>query len=86
MDLLSAARKKIVAEYIGAVEQAPKDFSKPYSDVQSIGTAVAGAGFGAWIGSYTGFALIGTAISGAWIVAPLVGLAAYAVSRNLSDD
>jgi fatty acid desaturase len=85
MDILQKAREEIIKERVSAVESPPSDFSRPYNS--NVGLAGGGAlgTLGLVLGSHTGLALFGTAISGAWVLAPLlgiVGLAAGTLSQN----
>ena len=85
MDILKDARQSIVTSRVKMIETPPKDFSKPYN----ISTGIVGGGtlgtVGLLLGSHTGIALFGTAISGAWILAPIlgiIGLAAGTISKE----
>ena len=79
MDLLKAVRDEMVRNAVCAIEIPPGDLSRPFNRSRAaIGAATLG-GTGLALGSTTGLAIFGTAISGAWVFAPLlfaVGLAA----------
>ena len=81
MDILANARRKIVMRSVKLVEVPPSDFAKPYN--YSSGVAASGAlgGLGLLIGSHAGIALFGTAISGAWVLAPALGIAGLMVGK-----
>lgn len=85
MDILTNARKKIIQQRVAALEHPPKDFSKPYNVAAGLAGSGALTTLGALIGSHAGIALFGTAISGAWVLAPILGIAGLALgskSRN----
>lgn len=86
MDILQEAARKVVRSYVAVVERPPKDFSQSYDKKRGAMSGAALAALGAVFGSYTGVALLGTAISGAWILAPLFGLAGLAVGALPKSD
>lgn len=84
MDILGSVRADIVKSRVGTIERPPKDFAKPYNVKAGImgGGALGTLGF--IVGSSTGVALLGTAISGAWILAPVFGLIGLAAGSRSS--
>jgi len=86
MDILSDARRRIVRQRVATIERPPKDFSKPYNVAAGVAGAGALSALGAVIGSHAGIALFGTAISGAWILAPILGIAGLAFGTMSSSD
>lgn len=79
MDILQDARRKVIRSCVAVVERPPKDFSQSYDMTRGVMSGAALGTLGAAVGSYTGIALLGTAISGAWILAPVLGIAGLAV-------
>ena len=88
MKLLSKASQELVRRRVLAVEQPPPDFTKPYT--YSVKAGLIGGGtmatLGALVGSNVGIALFGTAISGAWILAPALGLVGLAAGAAMKRD
>lgn len=88
-DLLGPARRRIVARKVEQVVVPPAELmttGERLAGVISGGRAdliraAGGAGLGTAIGVNTGFAFLGTAVSGAWVLAPLFGLAAVVAGR-----
>ena len=84
MDILGSVRACVIKSRVRTVEIPPKDFSKPYNmRAGIIGGGALGA-VGLVVGSSTGVALLGTAISGAWILAPILGLVGLAAGSRSS--
>jgi hypothetical protein len=84
MDILGSVKADIVKRRTATIERPPKDFNKPYNMKAGIigGGALGTLGF--VVGSSTGVALLGTAISGAWILAPILGLVGLAAGSRSS--
>lgn len=93
IDLLGPARKRIVEASVQRVVVPPSNLlttGERLSGLLGGSTtdlvlAGAGVGLGATLGLHTGFAFIGTAVSGAWVLAPLFGLAAVVAGRAAKD-
>lgn len=93
-DLLAAARQQIVEQSVKGVSVPPRDletFGERISGVlrgdrKDLTRAGAGVGLGTALGLKTGFAFLGTAVSGAWVLAPLFGLAMVVAGQVMDDD
>lgn len=86
MDILKNARNEIITQSVKAIEHPPKDFSKPYNVTDGIARGGALSALGLLLGSHAGIALFGTAISGAWILAPILGLGGLAYEYVKKDS
>lgn len=86
MNILQDARRRIIKRSVEMIEIPPEDFSTPYN----LKTGLMGGGAlgtaGVMFGSHAGLALFGTAISGAWVLAPILGIAGLAIGAYSSND
>ena len=86
MDILKNSRARIVKELVALVQRPPRDFSKPYNvTAGAIGASGMGV-VGAWTGAHIGLAALGTAVSGAWILAPIFAVIGLAFGAASSSD
>ena len=82
MDLLETARKEAVRRRIAEVACPPEDFSTPYNwKAGLLGGASLGS-LGALAGSSVGVAALGGAVSGAWVLAPILGAAGLMAGKS----
>lgn len=79
------AAAKIEQEAVAAVERPPQDFSRSYDVGRGLAGGAAMASLGALGGASMGIAAFGTAISGAWVLAPVLGLVGL-LAGTISDD
>jgi hypothetical protein len=81
MRSLEKAAAKIVAEAVSTIGVPPEDFTRPYDVKRGLASGVAMASLGALGGASVGIAAFGTAISGAWVLAPVFGLVGLMAGR-----
>jgi hypothetical protein len=86
MHALNRAAAKIVQETVAAVERPPRDFSRPYDLGRGLVSGAAMATLGVLGGSGMGIAAFGTAISGAWVLAPVLGLVGLLAGATNDDS
>ena len=79
------AAAKIVEEAVSTVGVPPDDFKRPYDVRRGLAGGAAMASLGALGGASMGIAAFGSAISGAWVLAPALGLVGLLVGRSNSD-
>ena len=79
------ARRKIITRSVKLVEVPPADFAKPYNYAAGVAASGTLGGLGLLVGSHAGIALFGTAISGAWILAPALGIAGLILGMAKHD-
>lgn len=93
-DLLAAARREIVEQSVKSVVVPPRQLTTlgerlkgalPGSK-KAVIRGGAGAALGTAVGLNTGFAFLGTAVSGAWVLAPLFGLAVVVAGQVMDKD
>lgn len=85
MDILTNKRNEIIKKSVSGIEQPPKDFNKPYNVMDGVVRGGALGGVGVVLGSHMGIALFGTAVSGAWILAPILGIGSIAYGYVTKD-
>jgi hypothetical protein len=85
MHPLDKAAVKIVKEAVAKVERPPQDFSRPYNLERGLAGAATLGTLGGLGGAGIGIAVFGTAISGAWVLAPVLGLVGLAAGA-VGDD
>lgn len=92
-DLLAAARRRIVDNCVKKIVIPPSDLDTLSERLTGVlrGTNMdlarggAGTALGTAVGLKTGFAFLGTAVSGAWVLAPLFGLAFIVAGQALDE-
>jgi hypothetical protein len=84
MRSLDKAAARIVQEAVATIEVPPQDFdsSGSYDMKRGLVSGAALASVGAFAGAGVGIAAFGTAISGAWVLAPVLGLVGLRAGRS----